>query len=319
MPNSNWYTQHESSEKARQIHSINFNIVKADDEDNIYNTWDEWHLIPSSRPVVNPPSKKRTTYDIPGGNGVLDESDSLRKFPIYSVREGSWEFYVENYYFSDPIEDPDNLGISRRKISDWESLFTDIMDSIHGLRCKVTLDDDPSWYYYGTVLVNEWKSDKDRSKIVIDYEFEPYKIYWADSDSDWLWDPFNFETDWIYDASEAHMVELDMSVLPVSGDGWVHIENPPEFFGRDPISPKVLVKGTDPNGIFIKLNNPELEIVPDDFDSGAGICMINEGNSYTAYRPAGFTLSTVNRTNKCTIYLKGTQGVVTFSFRIGRF
>ena len=41
------------------------------------NTWDDWHLIPKSRPLVNPPSVKTNVVDIPGGDGALDLSTAL--------------------------------------------------------------------------------------------------------------------------------------------------------------------------------------------------------------------------------------------------
>ena len=38
------------------------------------NTWDDWHLIPSSRPVFNPPVFREKFIDIPGVSGLLDLS-----------------------------------------------------------------------------------------------------------------------------------------------------------------------------------------------------------------------------------------------------
>ena len=42
-------------------HSITF--------DNEKNTWDDWHLIPSSRPLVAPPSIKSNYVDVAGVDG----------------------------------------------------------------------------------------------------------------------------------------------------------------------------------------------------------------------------------------------------------
>ena len=36
------------------------------------NTWDDWHLIPATRPLFNPPTVKENMVNIPGGDGVLD-------------------------------------------------------------------------------------------------------------------------------------------------------------------------------------------------------------------------------------------------------
>lgn len=145
------------------------------------NTWDDWHLIPASRPLFNPPNQKTNYIDIPGGNGVLDASEILTNYPIFENRKGSNEFYVMNGYGS------------------WKDKFSDIMDYLHGRRVKAILEDDPNYYYQGRMSVNQWKSEKDWSKIVLDYDFYPYKFEAvAPGDSDgtnyfyWQWDPFSF-------------------------------------------------------------------------------------------------------------------------------
>ena len=60
------------------------------------NTWDDWYLIPSSRPVINPPKPKTKYIDIPGADGHLDLSTALTGDIAYECREGSLEFYVDN-------------------------------------------------------------------------------------------------------------------------------------------------------------------------------------------------------------------------------
>ena len=39
-------------------------------------------------------------------------------------------------------------------------------------------------------MVNAWKSEKDWSRITIDYDVGPYKWSVLSSTDDWLWDPF---------------------------------------------------------------------------------------------------------------------------------
>ncbi len=34
------------------------------------NTWDDWHLIPATRPLFNPPTVKTNMVNIPGGDGI---------------------------------------------------------------------------------------------------------------------------------------------------------------------------------------------------------------------------------------------------------
>lgn len=121
------------------------------------NTWDNWHLVPTSRPVFNPPKQKIKTLEILGGNGIIDLSESLTGYPLYENREGSFEFVVMNGY------------------KPWQEAYSDISDYIHGRKMRAVLEDDPYYYYEGRFSINAWKSDKNNSFITIDYNVAPYK------------------------------------------------------------------------------------------------------------------------------------------------
>ena len=141
------------------------------------NTWDDWHLIPASRPLIAPPIVKTNYIEIPGTDSVLDATDIHTGYPLYNNREGSNEFYVMNGY------------------GDWASRYSEIMNYLQGRKMKVVLEDDPGFYYEGRCSVNEWRSEKDWSKIVIDYNVYPYKLesIIPGDTGWWLWDPFSFE------------------------------------------------------------------------------------------------------------------------------
>lgn len=140
------------------------------------NTWDDWHLIPATRPLFNPPTVKTNMVNIPGGDGVLDLTTALAGRPTYNNRTGSWTFYVQNGF------------------KDWSALYSEIMVYLHGQQFRAILEDDPAYYYEGRFSVNQWKSDQQWSQIVIDYNVGPYKKEINNTGFDWLWDPFNFET-----------------------------------------------------------------------------------------------------------------------------
>ena len=148
------------------------------------NTWDDWHLIPTSRPLVNPPSVNTRLIEIPGGDGVLNLTNVLAGRPTFKNRTGSWTFVVQNGFM------------------DWAELYSEIMAHLHGQTLRAVLEDDPAYYYEGLFFVNQWKSDKDYSQIVIDYNVDPYKRKIKSNGEDWLWDPFNFETGVIVNYSE---------------------------------------------------------------------------------------------------------------------
>ena len=107
------------------------------------NTWDDWRLVPASRPVFNPPAQKVKTLAIPGGDGVIDLSQSLTGYPVYQNRTGSIEFIVMNDF------------------KPWHMAYSDIMDFLHGQKLRAVLEDDPEYFYEGRFTVNAWKSEKD--------------------------------------------------------------------------------------------------------------------------------------------------------------
>lgn len=127
------------------------------------NTWTDWHLVPSSRPVINPPKPKVQYVDIPGADGSIDITESLAGRPVFEDREGSLEFIVLNDF------NVDNYNYN------WIDVYTSIMQYLHGRRMKMILEDDPNYYYDGRFTVNSWKSDQNNSTITIDYRVSPYK------------------------------------------------------------------------------------------------------------------------------------------------
>lgn len=127
------------------------------------NTWTDWHLVPSSRPVINPPKPKTQYVDIPGADGSIDLTESLAGRPVFSDREGSLDFIVLNDFNVDGYD------------YNWIEVYTSVMQYLHGQHMRMVLDDDPNYYYEGRFAVNSWKSDRSNSTITIDYVVGPYK------------------------------------------------------------------------------------------------------------------------------------------------
>lgn len=142
-----------SSTQARNYHSITFGDK---------NTWDDWHLIPSSRPEFAAPNGRNIWADIPGheANG-LDISEILTEAPTYENRKGSFQFIVANGY------------------GDWNERYDEIREYLHGKVMKVVLDDEieSQYYYEGRFEVKPWNSGKNWSTITIDYDVGPYKFF----------------------------------------------------------------------------------------------------------------------------------------------
>lgn len=163
-----------SSAQAIAYHSMTFTPIDSTSTTRSINTWDDWHLVPTSRPTFAMPPVKTNYVDIPGSDGILDLTTALTGRPTYGNRQGSFEFLVMNDY------------------GDWATRYSNIATYLHGKEFQCVLDDDTTYYYDGRFSVSEWRSEKDWSKIVINYSVSPFKKSLLAPGERWLWDPFQF-------------------------------------------------------------------------------------------------------------------------------
>lgn len=177
-------------------HSLYFfrGDVETLDMTQAVNTLKDWFIVPLGRPVIAPPKQKRNTIDIPGANGVLDLSNSLTHYPVFENREGTIDFAVLN----------DKPGY------DWLTVYTKMMKFLQGNTVKMFLEDDPKFFYEGQVWVDDWDSRNDGtwSEVTLGYDFQPYRRSIYTSIDEWLWDPFNFETD-VIQTTQFNAIRID--------------------------------------------------------------------------------------------------------------
>lgn len=138
---------------------IEYSVIFKSPTGPYINTWDDWHIVPTTRPAVSPPAVKANYVEVPGANGSIDFTDALRGFPVYQNRTGSIEFVVLHEYWPS-----------------WIDTYHTIMGYLHGRRIKMYLGSDPNYYYEGRFSVNNWKTNKDYSRITIDYNVDPFKM-----------------------------------------------------------------------------------------------------------------------------------------------
>lgn len=153
-----------SSTQAKLYHSISIGDINQPNQ--MKNTWDDWHLVPSSRPLINPPSPRMSFAELVGADGSMDFTTTLTGVPTYGNRSGSWEFIVIN---------KDQLPSVRPILTDWSYRFSEIMAYVHGKAYHIVLDDDPDYYYEGRLAVTSWASEPGNSIITIAYNVDPYK------------------------------------------------------------------------------------------------------------------------------------------------
>lgn len=121
------------------------------------NTWDDWHLIPSTRPTINPPKRVDKVVTIPGSSIPLDMSNYNAGHPVYSNRTGNLVFEVVNDY------------------RDWTEAFTDLGNYLQDRYDRMVLEDDPKYYFYGKFLLESWTPNKNWSEVSIAYDLYPFR------------------------------------------------------------------------------------------------------------------------------------------------
>lgn len=197
------------------------------------NTWADWYLFPSSRPVFNPPAPKTKFVDIPGADWHLDMSTVLTGDIAYEARKGSIEFIV------------DNGQLSEYRADLWSVLYSQIMDYLHGQLTTAVLEDDPGYYYEGRFTVNQWKSDSNNSKITIDYTVSPYKYERYSSLEEWKWDDFCFENGIIRNYKDLK-VDGELTLIVIGR--------------RMRVTPSFIVKSNDGKGMKVKFNGVDYDL-----------------------------------------------------------
>ncbi len=144
-------------------HSLNF--IPEGESGSWKNSWEEWGLAPTSRPVISLPEPATNYVEIPGTSGSHDLTDQFG-YPAYGMRQGSIEFMVVPEFSS-----------TQSKNSKWNYRYANLANYFHGRKIWMYLDDDPNYYYSGRWSVS-WSSPSGKgelSRVVLNYTLDPWK------------------------------------------------------------------------------------------------------------------------------------------------
>lgn len=113
--------------------------------------------------AVIPPATPKTSYvDIPGADGSVDMTEAHGEVK-YSDRTGAkFTFYMN------PAGDLSEEA--------WEAKKMEISNRLNGLRCNITLDKDPDYYWQGRCTVSDHSHNKKLRKFVVGARLAPYKL-----------------------------------------------------------------------------------------------------------------------------------------------
>lgn len=120
-------------------------------------SYEDLNLILSAKKIE--PAQPKTNYiDIPAGNGSVDLTEATGEV-VYYDRECSFTFTIN------PSEE-----------LTWEEKITEINNLLNGRIFKITLDDDPDYYYKGRCIVSDQVRDKNLKQIQVSARVAPYKL-----------------------------------------------------------------------------------------------------------------------------------------------
>lgn len=106
---------------------------------------------------VQPALPKLNIIDIPGADGSVDLSEQPAGRVVYEDRAIEWTFAL---YPGD----------------DWHTRHRLVAGALSGRLCKITLDDDPDYYYYGRLSVSKYNKDNLLRQITVKAICRPYKL-----------------------------------------------------------------------------------------------------------------------------------------------
>ena len=123
------------------------------------NTWEDWHLIPTTPPMIAPPEPEYNYVDIPGSlDGPLDLTGALSNGkPTFKNSSGTWQFY----------------WVPQSNAETRVNVVRDIRRFLNGGRFVVSLEEDPGFYHVGRFSLSDVSVGKDPTKVTLKYQVSP--------------------------------------------------------------------------------------------------------------------------------------------------
>ncbi|MCD8355992.1 MAG: hypothetical protein LUE11_05425 [Clostridia bacterium] len=146
---------------------------------NEKHTYDDWGLSLSDPLIIPQPDPNITLVSVPGGNGFLNLTTAMTGEVTYSQRKPTFTFTT----------------IAKRR--EWQSLYSEIANYLHGKEMSIVLDEDPWHYYTGVFQLNEFKSSEITGTITIEATLDPFKYELEETQISVPFEPLNVTSDGI--------------------------------------------------------------------------------------------------------------------------
>lgn len=121
-------------------------------------TYRDWGLLLREHPIVGPPVPKTKLVEVPASDDPIDITEVLSGKVHYQCREIICKF---------------TMMTTRDR---WSSLYSEILNHLHGRRMEITLDHDLDFTYTGRVEISEWNPGQTVAELTIKAKVAPHKI-----------------------------------------------------------------------------------------------------------------------------------------------
>ena len=137
-----------------------YSITFTNSNDETRNTWSDWHLVPTSPPMVDPPEPYTNYVEVPGRHlGPIDLTEVLTGEPTFNNSQGSWGF------------------ISAIDTENRMELYLELKKFLHGQQMQIKFEEDPFHYYVGRITVEIPRTGKGHNQYSLKYTISPVRYY----------------------------------------------------------------------------------------------------------------------------------------------
>lgn len=121
-----------------------------------YHSYNTWNCYLSEKEIGFPEARTHL-ISVPGRDGYIDLTETLRGRPIFDNRKLKIKLWYKSKYDT------------------WDAKLMEISTAIHGRRMKIVFDDDQNYAFFGRCHVSHEKINKWECYIIIDVDADPYK------------------------------------------------------------------------------------------------------------------------------------------------
>lgn len=193
------------------MNALTIGLTIETSDGDTFNTLEDWGLAVGNTDYIGEPIMEQVLIDVPYRSGVIDLSEAITGYPVFKTRALS--FY---------------MGGIRERLS-WDTIISDLRNKIEGKMCKITLDNDPNFYWQGRVFISDYSRIRKLGTFNISVpNADAYKYEQKTSNEPWEWDPFSFVNGVIRSIGEITVSGEESVLIPY---GYMIVS--PEFIVAD--------------------------------------------------------------------------------------